>query len=261
MTLSLGLPSALGPEVAAAVAPEVERLGYDTFWSNDGREAPGLQVLAAAQSVTSRMRLGVNVIPVDVRSPEEIVRTVRELGLDPSRVILGVGSGRSQHRLDAVRASVTALRAGLAPGTVIGVAALGPRMCRLGGELADVVLLNWMTPARIEWARRRVAEGERRGGRAAGSAKVAMYVRVAIGHDAETRLSDEARRYSRSPNYATHFETMGVAAKDVGVASLDGRDVPSRLDPYRRVLDETIVRVRPATSDAEGVLAIARAAM
>jgi alkanesulfonate monooxygenase SsuD/methylene tetrahydromethanopterin reductase-like flavin-dependent oxidoreductase (luciferase family) len=255
------MPSSLGPEVGAAVAPGVERLGYDTFWSNDGRAGPGLPILAAAQKVTTRIRLGVGVIPVDVRPADEIDRTVRELGLDLGRTVLGVGSGRSEHPVEAVRAVVTELRSRLGDRAVIGIAALGPRMCRLGGEVADVVQLNWMTPARIEWARRRIAEGERRGSRPAGSARVAMYVRVAIGGDAHARLTAEAERYARLPNYRTAFQAMGVEPGLVGIAKPSADGVTAALDPYKAVLDETIVRVLPATEDAEGVLTVARAAI
>jgi len=261
VTLGIGIPSALGPAVGAAVAPEAERLGYDTLWSNNGRAAPGLPVLAAAQGVTERIRLGVNVVPVDSVPVEEIEREARRLRLDMTRAIVGIGSGRSAHPVAAMRPALGELRARLGSDAVIGLAALGPLMCRLGGELADVVLLNWMTPARIEWARRRVAEGERRGGRAAGSAKVAMYVRVAIGTDAASRLAIEAAGYARTPSYATHFQAMGVEPGDVGIASIDGSDVRSRLQPYLRVLDEAIVRVLPSTNDAGGVLEIARAAI
>src|SRR5262249_6990366 len=146
----------------------------------------------------------------------------------------------------AMRPAVAELRERLGRDASVGVAALGPLMCRLGGEVADVVLLNWMTPGRIAWARRRVAEGERRAGRAPGSARVAMCVRVAIGPDAATRLATEAGRYARSPSYATHFQAQGAEPGEVGIASIDGSDVLSRLEPYAGVLDETIVRVLPS---------------
>lgn len=259
MTLGLGIPSSLGPDVAAAVAPEIERLGYATLWSNDVRAGPGMPILAAAQGVTTRIRLGVGVIPVDLRPADEIERTIRKLGLDLGRAMIGVGSGRSEHPVAAVRSAVAELRSRLGDGAVIGIAALGPLMCRLGGEVADVVQLNWMTPSRIEWARRRIAEGEKRAGRAPGSAKVAMYVRVAIGDGSQARLTAEAERYARLPNYRTAFEKMGVEPGSVGIAKPSADGVAAALEPYQAALDETIVRVLPATDDAEGVLTIARA--
>src|ERR1700683_189371 len=48
------------------------------------------------------------------------------------------------------------------------LAALGPQMLRLAGEIADGVLLNWATPERIAVSRELVDAGSARGGRAPG---------------------------------------------------------------------------------------------
>jgi alkanesulfonate monooxygenase SsuD/methylene tetrahydromethanopterin reductase-like flavin-dependent oxidoreductase (luciferase family) len=254
--LSLGIAAALGPDVAAAVAPEVERLGYSSFWANDGRPAAGLPLLAAAQRSTSRIGTGVGVIPCDLRSTGEIVESLSRLGIDVGRIVIGVGSGRAEHPVDTVRAAVADLRARL-PAARIGIAALGPRMCRLGGEVADLVLLNWMTPERIRWARERIEEGARRGRRA--TPVVASYVRVAIGPDARDRLAAEAERYEALPQYLRARQAMGVPLAAVGIATDRADAVAPAITPYRDVLDECVIRTLPSPNDAEGVLAIARA--
>ncbi len=256
--VGFGIAAAVGPDVAAAVAPEVERLGYVSLWTNDGAGGPGLPVVAAAQRATHAIATGVGVIPCDLRPAAEIAATVASLGIDPRRAIIGIGSGRAEHPVAAVRAAVADLRPRLDPGTRIAVAALGPLMCRLAGEVADVVLLNWMTPARISWARERIAEGAQRSGRL-GPVVVASYVRVAIGADARERLASEAGRYARIPAYARSFEAMRVDPAAVGIALRDAADVPEALAPYREVLDETVIRALPATNDAAAVLAIAQA--
>ncbi len=255
--LGFGIAAALGPSVAGDVAGEVERLGYTTMWTNDGAGGPGLALVAAAQRSTRVMRAGVGVIPCDLRGAPEIARTIAALGIDSSRAIVGLGSGRAEHPVEAVRAAVTDLRALLAPGSTIAIAALGPRMCRLAGEIADVVLLNWMTPERILWARERIAEGARRGDRKGGP-RVASYVRVAIGADASERLAAEAGRYARIPQYGRSFAAMAVGPVTVGIAALAADEVAPALAPYRNVLDETVVRALPSTDDADGVLEIAR---
>jgi alkanesulfonate monooxygenase SsuD/methylene tetrahydromethanopterin reductase-like flavin-dependent oxidoreductase (luciferase family) len=61
-----------------------------------------------------------------------------------------------------------------------------PRMCHLGGAIADGVLLNWMLPAQAAQARRWVQQGADQAGRAAPI--VASYVRVAVGPDSRQRL-------------------------------------------------------------------------
>ena len=259
MSLGLAIPSSLGAGVAAAVAPEAQRLGYASVWSNDGASGPGLPLLAAAQRAAG-LPVGIGVIPCDLRSAEQIAEAVETLGIDLRRAVIGLGSGRSEHPVPAVRAAVRDLRARLGTDATIAIACLGPLMCRLAGEIADVALLNWMTPARIGWARKRVEEGERHAGRARGAVRVSMYVRVALGEDADARLAAEAGRYDRLPAYHRNFEAMGVDPASVGIASTRGDDVRARLEPYQRALDETLVRVMPAGSDAEDVLVIARAA-
>jgi alkanesulfonate monooxygenase SsuD/methylene tetrahydromethanopterin reductase-like flavin-dependent oxidoreductase (luciferase family) len=63
------------------------------------------------------------------------------------------------------------------------LAALGPQMLRLAGEVADGALLNWATPARIAVSRARVDEGIARAGREPGSVPMTMYIRVCIDDD------------------------------------------------------------------------------
>jgi alkanesulfonate monooxygenase SsuD/methylene tetrahydromethanopterin reductase-like flavin-dependent oxidoreductase (luciferase family) len=254
--LSFGIAAALGADVAAAVAPEVERLGYASLWANDGRPAAGLPLLAAAQRATRRIGTGVGVVPCDLRSPSEIVETISSLGIDPGRIVIGVGSGRAEHPVRAVRAAVAELRARL-PRATVGIAALGPRMCRLGGEVADLVLLNWMTPERIGWARDRIADGARRASRPV--PVVASYVRVAIGPDARERLAAEAARYEALPQYRRAREAMGVPLAGVGIATDRAEEVVPALAPYIDALDECVIRALPSPSDADGVLPIARA--
>lgn len=251
--------AALGPELAAAVAPEVEGLGYASLWTNDIPNAAGLPVATAAQRASARIPVGVGVIACSLRPPTEIAAGVAELGLDLRRAVLGIGSGRAGHPVTAVRGAVAELRRLLRPGSVVAVAALGPRMCRLAGEIADVVLLNWMTPERIHWARERVREGEERAGRRPGSVVVASYVRVAVGRDAPARLADAADRYRGSPAYARSFAAMAVDPGTVGIAVADAAGARSALEPYREVLDETVVRALPVFPTAESVLEIARA--
>ena len=52
------------------------------------------------------------------------------------------------------------------PDAPVYMAALGPQMLRLAGEIADGALLNWATPERIAESRARIDEGSARAGRA-----------------------------------------------------------------------------------------------
>jgi alkanesulfonate monooxygenase SsuD/methylene tetrahydromethanopterin reductase-like flavin-dependent oxidoreductase (luciferase family) len=72
--------------------------------------------------------------------------------------------------------------AGLPPAPVY-LAALGPQMLRLAGEVADGVLLNWATPERIAVSREQVDAGAARAGRDPGTVPMTMYIRVCIDDD------------------------------------------------------------------------------
>jgi alkanesulfonate monooxygenase SsuD/methylene tetrahydromethanopterin reductase-like flavin-dependent oxidoreductase (luciferase family) len=79
--------------------------------------------------------------------------------------------------------------AGLPPAPVY-LAALGPQMLRLAGEIADGALLNWATPERIAVSRERIDAGAARAGRDAGAVPMTMYIRVCVDDDvAAARLA------------------------------------------------------------------------
>ncbi len=71
---------------------------------------------------------------------------------------------------------------GLPPAPVY-LAALGPQMLRLAGEVADGVLLNWATPERIAFSREQTDAGAARAGRDPGAVPMTMYIRVCIDDD------------------------------------------------------------------------------
>jgi alkanesulfonate monooxygenase SsuD/methylene tetrahydromethanopterin reductase-like flavin-dependent oxidoreductase (luciferase family) len=241
----------------APLGPELERLGYDEVWVNDGRRRSALDTLAALAEGTARIDLCVGVTPLDERPAAEIAARVAGLGLPHRRLVLGVGSGGSAS-LELVRRGVSELRA-LLPDVRIAVSALGPRMCRLAGEVADVVLLNWTFPERVDWARERVAEGALPG---RGVPRVAGYVRVAIGPDADVRLSEEASRYARRPrSYGRLFaEQRTERGSWPGVAAATASEVRDLLRPYREALDSCVVRAMPAGDALDDLVAVAEAA-
>lgn len=234
------------------LARSLEALGYEGAWANDTPGHSGIAAVAALGAAPGPV-LGVGVISVADHEPAAIAASVRDSGVQRSRLILGVGSGGSRS-LAFVREGVTALRREL-PDVRIGVAALGPRMCELGGEVADVVLLNWATPAQIAWARERIAAGATRAKRLMPA--VAAYVRVAVGPGAVERLEKERRRYTRIPSYARMFEAEGGAP---GIARATG-SVAAELRQYREALDICVVRGLPAADTLDGWLAVAEAAV
>jgi alkanesulfonate monooxygenase SsuD/methylene tetrahydromethanopterin reductase-like flavin-dependent oxidoreductase (luciferase family) len=209
-------------------------------------------------SASQRLDLCVGVAPLSERSAAEIAAEAEQLRIPHARLVLGVGTGAGSS-LDAVRDAVAELRR-LLPDVRLAIAALGPRMCALGGEIADVVLLNWSFPDRIAWSRERIAEGAATAGRP--MPRVAGYVRVAIGPDAADRLAAEGERYRQRPRpYTRLFDAQDTSERGVpGIAAVDPTRVPALLAPYRDALDSCVVRALTVGPGADGWLEIAAAA-
>jgi len=225
--LGLGIAAGSDPGQLAGLASEAEDLGYDSIWSNDNPAGDGLAQLSAWARDSAHIHLGVGVLALDRHRPEAIAATVADL-----------------QNL---------------PGARIAVAAMGPRMCRLAGEVGDAVLLNWMTPERAAWARPLVAEGATQAGKRPGEVGVFGYVRSALGPGAGDRLAREVSMYLQVSHYSRHFEQMGAAPTSVGIVADDPSVVAAEVKRYT-AMDEPVVRVlsHRATGD---ILAVARAAI
>jgi alkanesulfonate monooxygenase SsuD/methylene tetrahydromethanopterin reductase-like flavin-dependent oxidoreductase (luciferase family) len=132
-------------------------------------------------------------------------------------------------------------------------------MCALGGEIADVVLLNWAAPARIAWSRERITEGAAAAGRHPPA--VASYVRVSVGPGSHDRLAAERAHYAgRTPRPYARLFAAQAGDPMLGVAADDPAAIAGLLVPHRAALDRCVVRALPAADDLEGWLAVARAA-
>ena len=257
MSRGFAIPATGDLERAQQIAARVEQLGFSSIWSNDTPGADGIVTAAAMADATERIRVGVGVVAVDRRPPEEIESQVRELEIPLDRLVLGVGAGSSRTPIRTVREAVADLRNLLGPEPRIAVAAMGPQMCRLAGAVADTVLLNWMVPERIVWAKAKVAEGAARAGRD-DLPQTACYVRCAIGEGAVDRVAKEAAKYNGYPAYTRHFNAMGVPLGSVGVTG-EADGFTSRLADYDRVLEEVVVRALPASESVTSTLAVAEA--
>jgi alkanesulfonate monooxygenase SsuD/methylene tetrahydromethanopterin reductase-like flavin-dependent oxidoreductase (luciferase family) len=238
----LGITAGLDAGLARDLALGCEHLGYHSLWSNDEPDSAGLETLAHFAAAAPQLELGVGVLPLDRHQPVRIAAEIPRLGLDPAKLWIGVGSGQLSRPIRLVQQAVADLRKLLPEGTRIVVGAMRPRMCHLGGAIADGVLLNWMPPAQAVRARRWVQQGADEAGRAAPI--VASYVRVAVGPTSRQRLRDEESRY-RNINEAhrQHFEAMDVPLGSVGVAASARPEVLDGLAPYHSALDLPIVRL------------------
>ena len=255
MEHGFALFAATPADVIRATAKEAEALGYSSFWVNHPGKTDGLASLATAAAETRRVDLGVGVIPLHTRPAESIVDGVRTHTLPLPRLLLGVGSPNPQS-LQRVRDGVAALRRELQ--TRVIVAALGPKMCHLAGEIADGVLLNWVTP---EYARRS-ADIVRAGAAAAKRQppKIFSYVRLAMGTAAMPTLQEESNRYGGVPAYAANFERMGVKPIETTIAANTVADVRAAIAKWNGAVDQLVFRAIVANDTVDENLALVRAA-
>ena len=254
----LGITAGLDAGFARDLAARCEHLGYHSLWSNDEPDSPGLEMLAHFATGATQLGLGVGALPLDRHQPVRIAAEIDHLGLDPARLWIGIGAGQLRSPIEIVQRAVVELRELLPEGIRIVVAAMRPRLCRVGGAIADGVLLNWMLPARAAQARRWVQEGADEAGRAA--PVVASYVRVAVGSGSRQRLRDEEGYYRNvDEGHRTHFEAMDVQLGSVGVAASTRPEVLEGLAPYHSALGLPIARVL-AEHDATSLRAAAIAA-
>ena len=181
------------------------------------------------------------------------------------------------------------------PRVPVYLGALGPRMLRLAGELADGASLNWCSPEQIAWSRARVAEGAHRAGRDPAEVTIEEYIRVCVDDDeavARRAYGGAILGYalarpgaSKKQGYRGHFARMGFDApltrleeqRDAGAPDpelIDGLpdDLLRTVGYYGRAdraatafrdlaqgLDTAIVRVVAARPGVESVRAVMQA--
>ena len=241
-------------EVVAGTAQAAEALGYSSFWLNHPGSVDGIARLGAAAEATEAVDLGVGVVPLQHRDAASVSEGVRAAGLPAERLLLGVGtSGKGAFAL--AREGVGSLRDEL--GCRIVMAALAERTCRLAGEIADGVLFNWLTPEHARRSAGWVAEGAAAVGRP--RPRTYAYVRVALGPGASMLLEDEGARYRGVPVYASHFERMGVAPAETGIATNEPAEVGRALEAWDGAVDEVVLRFLPSSDSLESHLELVRA--
>ena len=278
---------ALGPAAAVDIARRAAELGYGSFWTAEVTGPDAFTTLGAVAAAAPGLDLGTGVVALQLRTPPLLAMAAATLqALAPERaVLLGVGisspvvagrwhgAGYGERPLAQVRELVTLVRACLSgepvdhegdfyrvsrfrlgvrmgerrPKIVLG--ALNAGMLRLGGEIADGVLLNYLPATHVPWSVEQVRKG--------GNATIYAYVHVGVCDRAEG--IDAARRdlfsYAVVDAYARNFERAGYgdavaavrerhAARDregalhaVSDEMVDGIDVMGDADHVRATVE------------------------
>jgi len=246
--ISIGLAGATPALTVRAVAQAAEDAGLQALWLNETPGVDALAGLAEAAAVTQRLRLGVGVIPLDRFPAEAIAARVERLGIPPERLLLGVGSGGAAHARAVVAAGVEGLRSRTTAPIIVG--GLGPLVRRVGAELADGVLLNWLPPAAAAEARHEARAQATAGDRP--RPHVALYVRTAIDTAAHAALVAEAERYAAFPGYAANFARIGRGPLDGSILASDPVGLRAGIAEYAEAVDELVLRaITPANAPDE----------
>lgn len=233
-TLGVVFRPQLPPERLRAAAATADDAGLGELWLwEDCFLESGIAAASAALAWTTRLRVGVGLLPAPLRN---VALTAMELAtlsrLFPDRLRLGVGhgvqdwmgqvGGRVESPLTLLREYVTALRGLLdgRPVTAQGryvqlrdvtlgwppaspapllVGAVGPRTLQLSGEIADgTILTSGTTPERVREVRALVDAAHAGSGRAQPHS-LTVYVSAATGPGAEQRMAGELRALSHDP--------------------------------------------------------------
>ncbi len=220
MQIGVGLDARLGLRFGELreMAREAKRLGFESLWTPSGGVPDAFHVCAAWAQDTG-LRTGISVVPAALMwtPPALAVQAATVAQLSAGEFVLGLGTGGvgpafwaaaglPDRPIAVMRAYATAvrallageavssegltlgprhtrLRAGALPRVPVCLAALGPQMLRLAGEVADGALLNWATPERIALSRELVEAGVSRAGRDPASVPLTMYIRVCVDDD------------------------------------------------------------------------------
>jgi F420-dependent oxidoreductase-like protein len=227
-----------------------ERAGYDSVWlSQLPTERDTSIVLAVYAGATERVGLGSFVFPIYTRHPTAMAQMAATLDeVSGGRFRLGIGIShkvtvegmwglRLERPVEAMREYLTIVRGLLADGSVgvdgaqftarsgytaprradlpIVIAALGPRMLELAGELADGVALWMCSPGYIE---REVVPHVRAGRERAGKSLDGFEIVAALDASVTTNVEGAREvfrgrfeRYASLPYYRNMLEASGFA--------------------------------------------------
>jgi len=256
----------LSPQDYQELGAQAEKNGFEAVWVPEGGGRDSLTSLATIALKTERVMLGTGILPIFARTATNTAMGASGMAaVSEGRFILGLGVGHRptvesrdgvpfKQPMTRLRETIQIVKALLSgqevnfPGkhfkisgasmgaatpktkVPIYIAALGPQMLELAGELADGVLMNWTAVDYLEEAIGHVKRGADKASRDPKEIDIAGYVRVAVGEDVSASrdsLRQQVARYASNPFYRNFFqqtgfdEEMSAAASALAEGNLD----------------------------------------
>jgi len=233
-----------------AVARETEARGYHAAWTGEASGYDAITLMAMIATHTERLHVGSAVLPVQTRTPVVLGQSAATLNhLAPDRVVLGIGLSSKvivgdwhglsfAPSLQQIREAVQIIRA-VASGERVSfegkfykvknfrltvpppakpvrvvLAALGPEMLELAGEIADGVVLNWIPPETVPSSIKHLEAGAKKAGRTLTDFEIASFIRTCVTDDpaaAREALARDITGYTTVDAYASFFRNAGFA--------------------------------------------------
>jgi len=233
-----------------AVARETEARGYHAAWTGEAAGYDAITLMATIATHTERLHVGSAVVPVQTRTPVVLGQSAATLShLAPGRVLLGIGLSSKvivgdwhglafAPSLQQIREAVQVIRmiasgervnfegkfyrvknfrlAAPPPSPPVRVvlAALGPEMLELAGEIADGVVLNWIPPETVPVSIEHLEAGAKKAGRTLGNFEIASFIRTCVTDEAgaaREALARDITGYATVDAYANFFRNAGFA--------------------------------------------------
>ena len=248
----------LSPQDYQELSAQAEKNGFEAVWVPEGGGRDSLTSLATIAMKTEKVKLGPGILPIFARTPTNTAMGASGMAaVSNGRFMLGLGVGHAPtvESKDGIpfKAPMTRMREtiqiikGLLSGEEVNfsgkqfnvsgasmgaatpktkvpvyIAALGPQMLEMVGELADGVLMNWTAADYLTEAVGHIKRGADKAGRDIGEIDIAGYVRVAVGDDvsaARDSLRYQVARYASNPFYRNFFAQTGFDKEMSAAAS------------------------------------------
>ena len=261
-----------------------ESLGYETVWVPEGGGRDSLTALSSIAMKTERVQLGTGILPIYARTATNTAMGAAGMAaVSGDRFILGLGVGHRptvegrdgvpfSRPIARLRQTIRVVRRLLAGETVsskgyhfniadaslgaatpegtrvpIYIAALGPQMLELAGEMADGVLMNWTAESFMPKAIEHIERGAHMAGRDISEIDIAGYVRVAPGGDEDAvreSLRSQVARYASNAYYRNFFVETGFGEEMAEAAdALHAGDLARASEAITREMQDQVAVV------------------